>query len=507
MHKFHRPNLTFILVVVAMVIGFAIFLAMKHPAKASTGVPVSSYTHSTKNNAYVLKRPIVHVSGTLSANATWNSQHVYVIDSQLTISSGVTLTINHGTIVKYVSTSQDAITVSSGSILNVYGTSTDPVIFTSYKDDSAGGDTNGDGNASSPAPGDYGAAITISGSLSNVKVKVSYADFRYGTQSLSLYCVSDSNVSATITDSTIEDQVYVYACEAGQGKLTLQRNHFTLAANDPNTAITLYYSDPSGIILAGANQNTFTGSGKQITVFASSSGGPDLAHGSIWTLASTSGAVLDVDDIGIAGSLSIGAGVIVKIEQSANGFLLDSGGTLKVNGTSSAPVIFTSYKDDSVGGDTNGDGPSTGAPGDYGAAIVANNNSGAILNVSFAAFRYGTQSLALNCVSSKNISATITDSTIEEQVSAYACEAGQGKLYLQRDHFALAANDPNTAVELYYSDPSGIVLAGAMRILSQEVVRRLQSSSQAMEISITIFPPAQPGRLLGPAARWLKHSS
>lgn len=76
------------------------------------------------------------VSGTLSSNQTWSG--VKYISGKVVVPSGVTLTIEPGTIVKARSgqgTEAAALVVARGGMINAVGTPAQPIIFTSDVDD------------------------------------------------------------------------------------------------------------------------------------------------------------------------------------------------------------------------------------------------------------------------------------------------------------------------------------------------------------------------------------
>lgn len=100
------------------------------------------------------------MGGSIGAGSTvsWNVSEVpYVVATSCRAFSGSTLNIGPGAVVKFGAS--DSELISTGSInLNA------DAFLTSYKDDEHGGDTNGDGNASSPAVGNwYGYSDTSTG--------------------------------------------------------------------------------------------------------------------------------------------------------------------------------------------------------------------------------------------------------------------------------------------------------------------------------------------------------
>ena len=119
----------------------------------------------------------VEKSGTLSSDQTWLGNTVYKITGDLTVPSGKTLTIQPGAIVKFDAGKR--LTVSSGGTLIANGTADNKIVFTSIKDDSHGGDTNGNGSNSAPNMGDW-IDITVTGTL-----QMRYAQILYSGDSTS----------------------------------------------------------------------------------------------------------------------------------------------------------------------------------------------------------------------------------------------------------------------------------------------------------------------------------
>ena len=94
-----------------------------------------------------------YVSGTISSDSVWQAGDLYVIENNLTVAKNVKLTIEPGVIVKLKS--GRSLTVNAGGTLSAIGTRVLPIVFTSFKDDANGGDTNKDGETTTPAPGDW----------------------------------------------------------------------------------------------------------------------------------------------------------------------------------------------------------------------------------------------------------------------------------------------------------------------------------------------------------------
>ncbi|MGB0915809.1 MAG: hypothetical protein ACPGVI_07035, partial [Crocinitomicaceae bacterium] len=84
--------------------------------------------------------------GFISANETWVSTEIYELKGKVVVESGVTLTIEPGTIIKGqqgTGTNASALVIAKGAMINAVGTATNPIIFTSVLDNIVEGQLTG----------------------------------------------------------------------------------------------------------------------------------------------------------------------------------------------------------------------------------------------------------------------------------------------------------------------------------------------------------------------------
>lgn len=369
------------------------------------------------------------VGGTISSNTTWGlAGSPYIVSSNVTVSAGVTLIIEPGTIVKF----------NLGTLMQVNGTlqalglAGTPIIFTSARDDANGGDTNGDGTTTSPASGDWYYIQAASGGTVNLQ----QALVLYGGKTNAAVYSSGGTISAdavtvqysatrgvqlgvgSLQNSTLSGFATTGVYVTG-GTPTVSGNTITggnygiyVYAGAPSvTSNTISGSGTAGVLLYGYSGNvagTLTGNtitatqGYAVDISLSSRGiGALQASGNTFTgspfngygLAGTFGGVTTVPvldypyvvhgvSVGSTASLTVPAGMVLKVVSGD----FANYGTVNLNGTEVAPITFTSVRDDAVFGDTNGDGTATvPAPGNWG-ALVLSSGSATVSNVSL---RYG----------------------------------------------------------------------------------------------------------------------
>ena len=106
-----------------------------------------------------------------SLDAIGGIGRVYHVMNDIEVAKGRTVTILAGTVLKFA----EGVALRVRGKLVVEGSLSAPVIFTSIKDDSHGGDTNGDGNGSVAYPGDWGGVIA-----NGARIEAEYAQFLFG---------------------------------------------------------------------------------------------------------------------------------------------------------------------------------------------------------------------------------------------------------------------------------------------------------------------------------------
>jgi parallel beta-helix repeat protein len=218
------------------------------------------------------------LSGNITTDTTWTVANSPYVASQVTVSSGVTLTVEPGTVVKFAQGSN----LKVNGTLRAEGTQAAPIVFTSFKDDDYGGDTNNDGAASLPAASNWdGVYLYATAGASAMRYcVVRYAGYTSGMDSRSQagiyvegsnpaidhctvsyhsqYGIRVMNASPVISDNTISNVTTGVLCE-GSSSPSLSENVFS-----GNLSSAIYLS---GTPIPTLVRNIFNNSGYQISLY------------------------------------------------------------------------------------------------------------------------------------------------------------------------------------------------------------------------------------------------
>lgn len=351
-----------------------------------------------------------YLNGGISGNVNldFNLNFPYIFGNLIVNQTG-TLNLKANTIIKF---DQPLFGFGIKGNLVLEGTQNEPVVFTSIKDDSYGGDTNNDGE-STPEPGDW-YGIQIYESAGNLVLENCW--FGYGNQvridsdvteiknctfeKFKLQALKCNNTSPDIHNNRFigNQKCGVYYNQVKT--ISLTDNYF----EDNQIPVIFNYDSLSWDIQPIDNQNTFSGKGIKGFGISGKITGDVIFHQN-----KTMPFVIYGLDIQPDAKLTFPAGGIYKFAEA--GILVN--GSIDILGTKEGPVVFTSVKDDARGGDVNGDGTETNpGRGDWGGISFHSNFDSKIshLWMGYGGGEYSTGGalLSFNNSGRKNFGSLIT---------------------------------------------------------------------------------------------------
>jgi len=350
----HKSGKLFNMAMICVVAGLFFFAAVPSSLANSAMPGIQLLLLSGKN--------IVEVTGDITTNTTWKNSNIYLIRAY-DFYVEATLTIEPGTIVKFHPADGPYMILGSGGKIMANGTAAQPIIFTSYKDDAHGGDTNRDGSSTAPAAGDW-MNIATNGEQDS---EFSYCHFYYGGGGSYLNTLELYDSRATVINCIFahnrggqSGDFYYGALDASEAVsgTVIEGNRF-YANIQPLSVGWKFSLDDSNIFQSedGSQKNTYNG------IFYNTS---DNISGNLSWGETEVAIVIDDNDLWVdtGYKLTLGNNVVLKFI-SGSVIVLDDGASALVNYNGSG-VYFTSYNDDTRKGDTNGNGSATSpADGDW----------------------------------------------------------------------------------------------------------------------------------------------